>query len=400
MLRAFPVVTGVLLSVSLTAADWPQWRGPDRNGISQEKISVKWPAEGPNILWRASVGTGFSSASISDGRVFTMGNAKEKDTIWCFDAVTGKEIWKHTYASELGPKYYEGGPGSTPTVYDGRVYTIGKWGDVFCLDAAKGTVLWQRDLRKDPGAKPNEWGFAGSALIYEDLAIFNAGEAGIAFDRKTGKTVWSNGTKQTGYASPKLFKVKGADQVLLFAQKSMLGLDPKTGKELWSFPWETSWDNSNPDPVLAGDSFLISTYNRGAAFVSLKTGKPTTDYRTDALNQHMSPGVLLGEYLYAFNGQAAGYASDFVCFHLLNGKVNWHEKDLGIGSLIAADNKLIIISEKGELVVAEASPDSFKPLARAQVLGGRCWTSPSLANGLLYLRNAKGDFICADLRVK
>src|SRR5262245_45039837 len=181
------VVLCGLAALNLTAADWPQWRGPDRNGISSERNwRTDWPADGPKILWRASVGTGFSSISVSQGRVYKMGNTENRDMIWCFDAVTGKTIWKHTYDCQLGPKYYEGGPGSTPTVDRDRVYTISKWGDVFCLDAAKGDLIWQRDLRKDPGVTPNEWGLSGSPLIYGDLVILNAGAAGTALDRNTG----------------------------------------------------------------------------------------------------------------------------------------------------------------------------------------------------------------------
>src|SRR5206468_8097617 len=119
-----------------SAADWPQWRGPARNGTSSETVGATWPADGPPVLWRASVGTGFSSFSISQGRVYTIGNANDQDTLWCFDAGTGKQIWKHTYDAKLGPQYYEGGPSSTPTVEADRLFTISKWGDVFCLDAA------------------------------------------------------------------------------------------------------------------------------------------------------------------------------------------------------------------------------------------------------------------------
>src|ERR1041384_6108614 len=184
-----------LLVLSTAAADWPQWRGPNRNGISAETISATWPAAGPKILWRASVGTGFSSCSISQGRVYTMGNTNDRDTIWCLDARTGKELWRHTYPAALGPQYYEGGPGSTPTVYHGRVFTISKWGDVFCLDAAKGSVLWQRDLRQDK-IQPNRWGFAGSPLVWGDELILNAGGAGTALELRTGRVLWSNRSEE------------------------------------------------------------------------------------------------------------------------------------------------------------------------------------------------------------
>jgi len=224
--------------------DWPQWRGPDRNGISPEKVLTTWPESGPKVLWRAAIGTGFSSFSISHNRVYTMGNASDQDTIWCLDSNSGKEIWRHTFSSLLGPQYYEGGPGSTPTVDGNQVIIISKWGDVFCLDAAKGSVVWHRDLRID-GVKPNRWGFAGSPFIWHDLVIFNAGSAGTALDRKTGSVIWSNGTNAAGYASPVLFKAGGQECVLIFAAKHLIALEPKTGRELWRHPWETGWD-TNP----------------------------------------------------------------------------------------------------------------------------------------------------------
>ena len=189
------------LALRLSAADWPQWRGPNRNGVSSEKVSPAWPAQGPKVLWRASVGTGFSSISVSHGRAYTMGNTNNQDTVWCFDAASGEQVWHHSYAAPLGPQWYKGGPGSTPTIDGNRVFTISKWGDVFCFDAAKGTVVWQRDLRQD-GIKTNRWGFAGSPLIWGNLVILNAGSAGIALDRETGRIVWSNGTNAAGYASP------------------------------------------------------------------------------------------------------------------------------------------------------------------------------------------------------
>src|SRR5260370_26334361 len=143
------VLFAALLITSSWAEDWPQWRGPNRNGIASEKVSAAWPGAGPRILWRASVATAFSSFAISRGCVYTMGNSDQRDIIWCLDARTGREIWKHTYDSPLGPQYYEGGPGSTPTVDGDRVVTIGEWGDVFSRDAARGGVMWQRDLRHD-----------------------------------------------------------------------------------------------------------------------------------------------------------------------------------------------------------------------------------------------------------
>jgi outer membrane protein assembly factor BamB len=378
-----------------SAADWPQWRGPERHSISSENVSTQWPAGGPTVLWRASVGTGFASVSVSQGRAYTLGNSTNVDILWCFDARTGKELWRHTYPAQLGPQYYEGGPGATPTVDGNRLFTISKWGDVFCLDAAKGSVVWQRDLRKD-GIHPNRWGFAGSPLVWRELLILNAGAAGTALDLATGRVAWSNGTNAGGYASPTLFKTAGEETVLIFAAKHLVALQPQTGRELWRQFWETGWDTNNTDPLIDRDRILISSFSRGCALLSVVRGHPEVVYDSKVLRNHLSPGVLLGDYLYAFNGEAR-QETDLRCIHLPTGELKWTRKDPAFGSLICAGGKLVILSEKGELLVGDPSPAEFKPLARAKVLTGLCWTPPTLANGLLYVRNAKGELCCLDL---
>jgi outer membrane protein assembly factor BamB len=383
-------VFALVLLVEVHASDWPQWRGPNRNGISSEKVN--WPAEGPKSIWRAQVGTGFSSISVSHGRVYTMGNAEEKDTIWCLDAASGKPIWQHSYDSALNPQYYEGGPGATPTVHEGKVFTISKWGDIFCLDAEKGTVIWEHHLLKD-GIHTNRWGFAGSPLIWKNLVILNVGSSGVALDSATGRTVWMNGTNSAGYASPVLFKSGDKEGVLIFAAKHLVAVDPRTGSELWRFPWETGYDTNNTDPLVHDDSIFISSYSRGCALVRVKDGKPEAVYESKVLFNNLSPGMLIGDYLYVFNGEAK-MKTDFRCIHLPSGDLKWSRPDPAFGSLICADGKLIIMSEKGELLLGDPSPTELKILGRSQVLGGVCWTPPTLADGKLFVRNAKGDVLC------
>ncbi|MCX6930099.1 MAG: PQQ-binding-like beta-propeller repeat protein [Verrucomicrobia bacterium] len=389
------ILTAALLAWNSPATDWPQWRGPNRNGVASEEVNVAWPAEGPTMLWRASIGTGFASISVSQGRVYAMGNANNEDTVWCFEARTGKSLWQHTYAAQLGPQWYEGGPGSTPTVDSNRVFTISKWGDVFCFDAAKGTLLWQRDLRRD-GVKPNRWGFAGAPLVWGNLVILNAGSAGIALDRTTGRVAWSNGTNAAGYASPTRFQTGGTDAVLIFAAKHLVALEPQSGRELWRQFWETGWDTNITDPLVDREHIFISSFTRGCGWLSVQNNKPEIIYTNAVMYSHLSPGVAVGEYLYAFSGEAKK-ETDFRCVHLPTGELKWACKDPAFGSLILAGGKLVMLSDKGELLLAEASPAEFKPLARAKVLSGVCWTPPALANGLLYVRSAKGELRCLDL---
>jgi len=393
-MKFFLGVFALLQLVDLRASDWPQWRGPNRNGVSSEKVN--WPAGGPRTVWRAQVGIGFSSISVSHGRIYTMGNADEKDTIWCLDAANGKPIWQHTYSSALNPQYYEGGPGATPTVYGGKVFTISKWGDVFCLDAEKGTVIWEHHLLKD-GIHTNRWGFAGSPLIWKNLVILNAGSSGVALDSATGRIAWMNGTNSAGYASPVLFKLGDKEVVLIFAAKHLVAVDPRTGSELWRFRWETGYDTNNTDPLVHDDTIFISSYSRGCALVRVKDGKPEAVYDSKVLFNNLSPGIRIGDYLYVFNGEAK-MKTDFRCIHLPTGELKWQREDPAFGSVICAGGKLIIMSEKGELLLAEPLPTELKILGRSQVLGGVCWTPPTLANGRLYLRNAKGDLLCVELK--
>jgi len=396
-------LTGIALSALLSAtvvraADWPQWRGPERNGVSTEIVNTQWSAEGPAMLWRASIGTGFSSMSIRDGRVYTMGNNTNDDTVWCFEATTGKELWKRSYTAKLDPQWYEGGPACTPTVSGGCVYTISKWGDALCLEADSGKTIWQRDLKQE-GLKPNRWGFAGSPLLWHDRVILNAGAAGIALDQKTGKVAWLNGTNGAAYASPALAEFNGEEYVLIFAAKNLIAIDPESGKEKWRQFWETGWDTNITDPLLWQNRIFISSFSRGCALLAVETSGPQVLYDSKVLHNHLSPGIAIGEYLYAFNGEAKT-ETDFRCIHLPTGQLKWSSKSPAFGSVIRAGDKLIVLADKGELLIIDPSPEELKVLARAKVLSGTCWTPPALANGLLYVRSAKGELRCLDLRPK
>ena len=387
------ILAGVLAA---NADEWPQWRGLNRDGISRETVSSTWPASGPRVLWRASVGVGFASVSIRQGRACTLGNTNGQDTIWAFAADTGKELWKLSYPAALDPQYYEGGPGATPTIDGDRVFTISKWGDVFCLDAATGAVVWRRDLR-EAGLKPNRWGFAGSPLVWEDLVILNAGSAGVALERGTGRLAWSNGTNAAGYASPVLLRSGDKPVVLIFAAKHLVALDLRTGHERWRFPWETRWDTNNSDPLVHPRGIFLSSFSSGSALVTARDSVASQVYRSNSLSNHLSPGILLGDCLYAFNGEAK-FKTDFRCLDVPTGAARWVAKDPAFGSLICAGGKLIILSEKGELCVGDAAASGFQALARATVLPGLCWTPPALADGRLYVRNAQGELRCLEVR--
>jgi len=373
--------------------DWPNWRGPDRNGISREtNWKARWPEEGPKVLWKASVGTGFSSIAVSDGRAFTMGNTDDVDTVWCLDARTGKRLWKHSYSCSKAPRNYEGGPSSTPTVDGGRVYTLSKDGHLFCFEAPTGKIVWQKNVRKDFAAKKPTWGFASSALIIDDVLYLNVGSSGLALKKATGKAVWQSGKGPAGYATPVPFNHKGKRHLAIFGQNALIVVEAATGRQLCRSPWKTSYDINAADPIIwDGKAFISSGYNKGCSLVEIAP-EPRTIWQNRSMRNHFNSCVLLDGYVYGFD------ESQLRCLDAKTGQQKWTQKGLGKGSLMAAQGRLIILSARGELVTADANSESFKQISRAKVLSGKCWTVPVLAGGRIYCRNAAGNVVCLDVK--
>jgi outer membrane protein assembly factor BamB len=395
------VAAGCVLGVAATyGSDWPHWRGPDYNGISSEKGWIDhWPAAGPVVQWKAKVGTGFSSFSVADGRVYTMGNANNADTVYCLNAESGEEVWKYSYPSDLGDKFFEGGPTATPTVDGNRVYTIGRWGDLFCFDAAKGTINWSTNLAKPANLKVPTWGLSGSTLVLDGALFLNLGESGLALDKTDGHVLWSSPNRDPGYSTPLPWKTAAGTALLFGGASAYRAVDAKTGTVAWKLQWLTSYGINASDPVIAGDHIFISTgYGKGAVLIKPGAAEPEVVWKSKVMRNQFNSSILLNGFLYGVDGDV-GQNAALKCVELATGTEKWSEASIGSGALTAADGKLIVLSEKGELMVALASPDGFKPMARAQILQGKCWTTPVLANRRLYCRDAEGDAVALDLRV-
>jgi len=382
------------------AADWPQWRGPDRNGISTESgWTAVWPKEGPKRLWRASVGTGFSSLAVSKGRVYTLGNTADTDTLFCLDAETGSVVWKHSYPCSPVAVRHEGGPGATPTVDGEHVYSLSRKGHLFCLGASDGKVVWRTELTDDAGSWQPMYGFTSSPLVQGNRLILNAGPAGLAVNKNTGEVLWRSGRKSSGYASAVPFQ-SAAPGVALFTPHELVGVRVSDGQVLWRYPWATRWDLNIADPIIIGDKILIlSGYDRGSALLRFDGAEPKPIWENKELRSHFSTPVLFDGHVFGFDGNTHNMADcSLKCLEAATGKLKWKANELQLGALIVADGKLIALDHRGELFVAPASPDGFKPLARAQVIGGKCWIAPVLANGRIYVRNAQGEVACLDMR--
>ncbi len=390
------LLTGI--PVLAWSADWPHWRGPQRTGISAEKgWTTTFTADGPKVLWTARVGKGFSAVSVAGGRAYTLGNDETQDTLYALDVATGKVAWTHSYPHPLDPKYYGGGTSGTPTVDGDRVYGLSRRGHLYCLDAASGKVAWQKELAKDLGVKLPTWGFASSVLIDGNRAVVNVGNHGAAFEKSTGNLIWKSGGAESGYSTPLPFEQGGQRLYLIFASKELVAVKAETGVKVWSHPWETSHDVNAADPILVGPDriFIASGYERGGALLNVQGGRPKVIWENKNVRSQFNAAVLIGGHLYAIDGNTG--KAQLRCVDVGSGAVKWTFPATSHGALTAADGQLIVISEKGELMIGEASPAGFKPETRAQVSGGLFWTVPVLANGRLFIRNGDGLVTCLDL---
>ena len=396
-------VLGFCVLHSHSRADWLHYRGPTMNGISPEKgWASQFPASGPKVLWRAELGTGISSVTVAGERAFSMGNAGGKDVVYCLDVKTGQEVWRNEYPLDLDANMFEGGPRSTPTVDGGRVFTVSHQGDLWCLDAATGKKIWYKHYQKDFGGRRPQWGYAGSPTVDGNLVVVEVGGKGastVALDKATGNIVWKSGDDEAGYSSAVVAMIDGKKTVVILKAAHLVGLDAKDGKELWRIEWKTDYDVNAATPVVIGDRVLITSgYNHGATLIAIKGGKATEVWRNKSLRAHFNSPVVVQGAIYGIDGNAGG--GNLVCVDLETGRTEWTEKGVKGGALISADGRLIILTEKGELVIAAASPTGFRPGSRAQIFNRRCWVQPTLVGGRLFLKDNAGSLACHDLGAK
>jgi outer membrane protein assembly factor BamB len=390
----------LLLAGSVRAADWPRWMGPDANGISSESgWKSDWGKDGVPVLWKTNIGIGYCTVSVAAGRFYTMGHHDGEETIYCLDAESGKEIWKHSYKAQLVDNLHKGGPAATPTVDGEQVFTLSRDGRLLGLEAATGKVIWEQSLITTTKAKLPEWGFSSSVVVDGDQLLVESG--GIAsYARADGQLRWHAGPFKVGYGSPAVFTHGGKRFATSLNNQNVQIVELPDGQEVTTSEWLTSYDTNSTTPVVHGDEVFISTgYKRGCELLQFDGQKLEQLYEQQTMANHMNNSVLWEGHLYGVHGNSHNPSQcSLRCIEWKTGQLKWAERGCGAGSLILSDGKLILLSDQGVLSLVKATPEKFEEISRQEVLTGECWTSPVLANGRIYCRSSEGDLVALDVK--
>lgn len=414
-----PWARGLVLAIALAAgiraegqaADWPQFLGPTRNGISSETgLLDQWPEGGPKILWRVPGGVGMAGLAISGGRLLTLVQKDGQQFVLALDAVTGKPLWQTPLASEYKNQMGDG-PRATPAISGDQAFVFTGEGILAALATSDGKLQWSHNVVEELKGKPAEYGMACSPLVVGEQVIVTAGApaaAVVAYETRSGKLAWKAGDDPAGYSSPALLTVGGREQIVAFTGASAIGLAPETGALLWRHPYATDFDCNIATPLAVdGKVFLSSGENHGSALLSLERSGDelsvkeawTSHGAASVLRNEWQTSILLNGHLYGFdNVGSAGPVTHLTCVNAATGKRVWQQPRFGKGNLIAADGKLWISTMNGELVVVRATPKGFEELGRGEFIGSTR-QAPALSDGRLYLRD-DAKIVCLGVKAK
>jgi hypothetical protein len=405
---------GLLLAVALLGAapaDWPQFLGPTRNGVyAGPPLAKSWPTAGPRVVWRRPVGEGFAGPVVTEGHLILFHRMGGEEIVESVNAQNGSPQWRYAYPTTYRDDFgFDEGPRAVPVVVNGRIYTYGAQGVLHALDLATGKRIWSVDAQKEFAPRLGFFGRAGSPLVEDGRVIANIGDSfdggGVmAFNADTGAVLWQATRHEASYSSPVAATFAGKRRAIFFTRGGLVGLDPSNGSVIFERAWRSRSDNSvnAATPLIVGDLiFLSATYETGAAVLQV-TGdqlKPVWS-NDDTLSNHYATSVHHNGTLYGFHGRQE-YGPSFRAVDLKTGVVRWSEEKFRAGTVTLAGDRLLILRESGELVMAEATPKAFRPIARAQILRAVARGYPAIADGFLYARNSdtkSNELVCVDLR--
>jgi outer membrane protein assembly factor BamB len=373
---------------------WPQWRGPDRDGVSR---ATAWLPEGKaEHLWETEVGLGYSSVSVADGRLYTMGYDRDlgMDLVFCLDATTGEEIWVHAYPAEIWNEAHTGGTLTTPTIDGDVVFTLNREGNLYALEAGSGEVIWHVPLLDVYELTPPRWGFSASPLVLgDDELIVNAGSI-LSVDKSNGEVLWMSKDYGGAYSTPAAFEHEGKPALAVLNAGGVAVLDRTNGEEKAFLEGSNPASISGATPIVIEDAVFVSTdLTAGAALLAIADDELIPVWENRVMRNSNSGCVLMDEHLYGFDQAVLKCVG-------LDGEERWAERGIGNGAVTGAGDRLILTSSRGELIVAAASAEGYEELSRAKLFdAGNHWTKPVLVNGLIYARNSEGTLICRDHRI-
>lgn len=403
---------------------WPQWRGPTHDGISQEKELVDtWPATGPRLLWSCEIGQGYSGFAVVGNRLFTQSQSLTEQVVLCLDADTGETVWSYRYGwpSEANGLYP--GPKATPTWYASRIYFAAPDGIVGCLNAVDGSLLWSVNPKRQYHGRGTDFGCSCSPVVLDGKVIVPVGGPAasvVALNADDGTTVWASGDAPASYCTPVPIMFRGQRQVVTFLENSLAAFDLQSGRRVWNVEFSQGYDEHAAAPLYREPDILVaSPFRSGAKLLRVEAASSDSSAERDraennAENQEpnrselktrivwdnpkfsndVMSSLLINGFVYGFDLKDAQSRlnrpsrGEFRCLDFQTGKIQWSTDQVGQANIIHADGKLILFSDTGELILAEASPDAYRELARTTIFEGEvCWTPPALHRGRLYLRH-------------
>ena len=381
--------------ISLTETSyWTDFRGPHRDGhYKQMAIRTDWPADGLELLWSQPIGGGYASFVIAQERAFTIEQRREQEVVSAYDITTGRELWTHAWDTHFTEVLGGPGPRATPTWYAGHIYALGANGDLWSLDAITGAVVWTRNILSDSESNNLTWAMASSPLVIDDLVVVQpGGPAGwsiVAYDRNSGDIVWHSLNDVQSYTSPMIVTLSGLRQILTITAERVVGLAIENGQLLWEHPWAVQTVPNMAQPIVIGDDriFISSSYGHGATVIQLtKNGNQftvETIWRNNRMKNRFSSSVFYDGYIYGLD------ESILACIDGATGELQWKGGRYGYGQLLLAGNHLVLLTERGELVLVKATPDSHQEIASFNAITGKTWNVPAIDGGRLLVRNAK-----------